>query len=57
MFDPLIELEVGAEKKKLTVDDKTEIKGEVAAGKAVKVWAKDGAAVRYRMILTWDVTP
>jgi len=37
-------IEVGAEKKTFTVDDKTEIKGELAEGKAVKVWAKEGAA-------------
>jgi hypothetical protein len=41
-----LELEVGAEKKKYTVDDKTEIKGEIAVGKAVKVWVKEGAAVK-----------
>ena len=41
-----IEIEAGAEKKKYTVDDKTEIKGEVAEGKAVKVWVKDGVAVK-----------
>jgi hypothetical protein len=41
-----IEIEVGAEKKTFTVDDTTEIKGEVAVGKAVKVHAKEGAAVK-----------
>lgn len=41
-----LELEVGAEKKKYSVDDKTEIKGEVAVGKAVKVWVKEGAAIK-----------
>ena len=41
-----LELEVGAEKKKYTVDDKTEIKGEIAVGKAVKVWVKEGAAIK-----------
>lgn len=41
-----IELEVGAEKKSYTVDDKTEIKGEVAKDKAVKVWVKEGRAVK-----------
>ena len=42
-----IEIEVGAEKKTtLKIDDKTEVKGEVAVGKGVKVTAKDGVAVK-----------
>jgi hypothetical protein len=41
-----IELEVGAEKKKFAVNDETEIKGEIEAGKQVKVSAKDGVATK-----------
>jgi hypothetical protein len=41
-----IEIEVGAEKKTLVVDEKTEIKGDVAVGKAVKVEVKEGHAVK-----------
>ena len=40
-----IEVEVGADNKKtLKIDDKTEIKGEVAVGKAVKVTCSEGTA-------------
>ena len=40
-------LPTGADKKtSLKIDDKTEIKGELAVGKSVKVTAKDGVAVK-----------
>lgn len=45
--DKSIEIEVGADKKTtLKIDDKTEIKGEIAVGKGVKVTEKDGVAVK-----------
>ncbi len=45
--DKSIEIEVGVDKKTtLKIDDKTEVKGEVAVGKGVKVTAKDGVAVK-----------
>jgi hypothetical protein len=41
-----IELQVGDAKKEFKVDDKTEVKGEVAVGKTVKVEVKEGVAVK-----------
>ena len=40
----MIEVEVKGEKKSIKLDDKTEMKGEVAVGKNVKVTAKEGVA-------------
>lgn len=42
----MIEVEVKGEKKAIKLDDKTEMKGEVAVGKNVHVWAKDGVATK-----------
>lgn len=41
-----IEVEVGAEKKTFTVAEDTEVKGDVAVGKTVKVSAKEGKATK-----------
>ena len=41
-----IEVEVGAEKKKFTIAEDTEIKGDVAVGKTVKVSEKEGKATK-----------
>ena len=36
----------GDMKKEFKIDDKTKVEGEVAVGKTVKVWAKDGVAMK-----------
>jgi hypothetical protein len=36
----------GDAKKEFKIDDKTEVASEVAVGKEVKVWAKDGVATK-----------
>jgi hypothetical protein len=41
-----LQLEVGADKKDIKLDGKTEIVGEVAPGAKVKVTCKDGVAVK-----------
>lgn len=41
-----IEVEVGAEKKKFTIGDDTEVKGDVEVGKTVKVSDQDGKATK-----------
>jgi hypothetical protein len=41
-----IEIQVGDAKKEFKVDDKTEVKGEVAVGKTVKVTVSEGTATK-----------
>ena len=41
-----ISVEVGKEKKDFKITADTKVEGEVAVGKDVQVWAKDGAATR-----------